>query len=339
MNSVSGTKRALAMCAALACGLCRATGAGEVRSIPEKFDVDALAAELRSDDMEVREAAARKIYARALEHWDQLKPLAASTDPELRARARGAMARAAIQLIPHWVHEAEAAVKKHEAYRLEFQAAVKRLEQSPESLALGVRLAEVNKQIASSHDQLLKQPDAESKAALEALQQARERLNAELDRVCRANAETNKLQYAELRRVFLAQEEAARPEYLRLRTRLLQLYQLRADREVSLVYHEAMNRGYDPRTLPFEKRLRLTVSYENLGQSNAAALARLGAWTGIEVGFAPELAQHPTAKAVADERVTEQDLKSLVTSIAELIGCECKVDEAAQCITLVPKGP
>lgn len=339
MNSVSGAKRVLAVCAVLALVLGRGPAAGEVRALPEKFDVDALAAELRSDDMEVREAAARKIYARALEHWDQLKPLAASTDPELRARVRGAMARAAIQLIPRWVHETEAAVKKHEAYRLEFQAAVKRLEQSPESLALEARLADVNKQIAGSHAQLLKQPDAESQAAMEALQQARERLNAELDRARRANAETNRLQYAELRRVFLKQEEAARPEYLRLRTRLLQLYQLRADREVSLVYHEAMNQGYDPRALPFEKRLQLTVSYENLGQSNAATLARLGAWTGIEIVFAPELAQHPTAKAVADERVTEQDLKSLVTSIAELIGCECKVDEAAQRITLVPKGP
>ncbi|MCW8131606.1 MAG: hypothetical protein KIS92_14765 [Planctomycetota bacterium] len=295
-------------------------GAADVHTVPPKADLEALVAQLRGDDPEARDAATKALGEHALELWDKLLPLAGGDEPEVRARVRSAMTRAAVGRIPAWIKDAEKDLYNQEKFRHDFRAAVLQPVLCEEEKALKAKLAELERAEAGADE-----------ARRAELAEEKKRLSAE------ASGARNAA-YERLRAAYLKREAAERKETLRLRTRLFQLYQLRADREVTLAFRPDMQAAYDPKLLPFEKRLGLTVCYECLDETFAQAMARIGAWAGIEIVIAPEVSEEKRIRALADQRVTEQDVRSLAAGLAAVLELDCRVDAEAQRITILPRG-
>jgi hypothetical protein len=334
-----------------------ATRAGEVPADKKQAEIEALVAQLRSDDDEARDKATAAIAGRALEDWERLKPFAESTEPEVRARVRRAMAGAAQSLLPKWIEQTEKEIAAHDAYKREFEQAIKGLEKNEETLEWERQLAELEladkrltdqirarvqaaKDLAEKEEDLkADQANIEAKfklerdALAEKILKAKEALKTAKEKAGEGSSE----RYRKIREEFVARDRSERPESLRLRTRLLQLCDLRGDRALNLAYRPDMNRAFDPRLLPFEKRLGLKIAYEDMDLTFSQVMARMGEWAGVEMVVSPKVPAEIADGAKADKRSTEQDLKSLIIGLAAMLNLECQIDADAQRIVIAPK--
>lgn len=338
--------------AALAC-----SHAAEPTPNKKQIEIEALVVQLKSDDEEVRDKATKSVADRALEDWELLKAHAESTEPEVRARVRRAMAGAAQSLLPKWIEQTEKEIAAHDAYKREFEQAMKKFEKNEETdewerqlaaFALAEQrigdqikqrthaareLAEKEEDLKADQAKIEAEFKPQRDALAEKIQKAKEALKTAKEKAGEGSFE----RYKKLREAFVARDRAERPETLRLRTRLLQLRDLRGDRALNLAYRHDMHRAYDPRLLPFEKRLGLKIAYEDMDLTFSQAMVRIGEWAGVEIVLSPNVPAEVAESAKADKRSTEQDLKSLIIGLAAMQNLECQIDADAQRIVIAPK--
>ena len=247
-----------------------------------EVDADELIRRLASGDFETREKATVALSERAGELWDKLVQASRSPDLEVSTRAKRALAeptqRGLAALLEKTNTDLAAAEKAVVAENTAELKAAHEQEQAQIKLELEAEALAAHLRMTNSHE------DADRKA-LEAKQEAARKAGEEL---AKARLEHQTKQEAQ-KKAFERRREMLRSR----QTQLKSLIDLR----------ECLGRGplkeWEPKLLPFERRLRLPVSFEFDGTPLGEALARM-----------TELVQ---VKIVRDEEVRDNNTPITLT--------------------------